>query len=304
MNNTVAVAISSYRSDVEVIALLNSIFADRHPSIVSVLVVDSLASGKIADAIKVNGWSVQYENSEVNLGSAGNLERRMQLASETGAAWCYCLNHDANWDNNRLTEMLKTGSSQSKVGAVYPILHHGSMERPWEDGRRTFTPTAGNRFARAPVGDSNSRVVWSSSNGALYSTAVRKQGIVVMSELWMGYEDLAYGMALEKGGWLQLMCRNATLGSIFDYVPRRFLFWTLQAPNKPVWQVYYGIRNLILIRKKYGNEKLPLSIIIKKLAQSSLRIIILDDKKSARIHMLYAGALAGFLSMSGKGPKP
>lgn len=95
MNPSVAVAISAFRSDAAVISLLESIFANPHSDVGPVIVVDSLGSGRIAEIAQKNNWQIQYNNSPVNLGSAGNLAARLELSAKTGAAWCLCLNHDA-----------------------------------------------------------------------------------------------------------------------------------------------------------------------------------------------------------------
>lgn len=304
MTGSVAIAISAFRSDAAVIALLETIFADPHPEVGPVIVVDSLGSGKIADTAAVQGWPIRYENADTNLGSAGNLARRMDLAAQSGAEWCLCLNHDANWEAERLSAMLIVARSRARVGAVYPVLDHHPREPRFEDGRRRFTPAVGAQIDVTPDDDTDAEVLWSSSNSALYATAPLAEGIAFMVDLWHGYEDLAYGIALHQGGWAQLMCRSAVLTQVFDYGPRRFLGREVHIPEKPVWYAYYNMRNLILIRRRYGARGIPAGSILAKLLQSSLRILLLEEKKGTRLRMLYAGTWAGLAGRSGKGPWP
>ncbi len=304
MTDNLAIAISAFRSDEPVIALLQAIFNTSHPAVKRVIVVDSLGSGAISKAVTTNGWPVVYESSDRNLGSAGNLARRIALAKELGAEWCLCLNHDANWSADRLTAMLTVATSEPRVGAVYPILDHSPRERPWEDGRRSFEPSARKRFADMPVGSGNREVLWSSSNGALYATAPLADGISVMENLWMGYEDLAYGIGMSLGGWKQLMCREAVLSNVFDYRPESFLGQELHVPDKPTWYAYYDIRNLILIRKKYGAAGVSMRSIFVKFVRSILRIALIDNHKVERFSMLFAGVISGILGKDGKWTKP
>lgn len=300
MTRSIAIGISAFRSDDAVIDLLDAIFADPHPEVDSVIVVDSLGTGDIATTVAARGWPVVYENSDCNLGSAGNLARRIELAAELGADWCLCLNHDADWSSDRLLAMLKTARSRPNVGAVYPVLDHSPRQPRWEDGRRRFTPSAGMRHADLPDGEAGAEVLWSSSNGALYSTAPLADGIEVMATLWMGYEDLAYGIALHQSGWTQLMCRSAVLSEVFDYGERFFLSKNIRVPIKPVWYSYYNIRNLMLIRKQYGADGISFGVIARKLIQSSVRIILLEKQKVARLRMLYSGVVAGIFGRTGK----
>lgn len=304
MTGSVAIAISAFRSDEAVISLLEVIFADPHPEVGSVIVVDSLGSGMIAEIATTRQWQLEYENANTNLGSAGNLARRMKLAAGTGAEWCLCLNHDANWDADRLSAMLSTARSRPRVGAVYPMLDHSPREPRWEDGRRHFRPSAGTRLSEIPTDEPAAEVLWSSSNSALYSLAPLAENITIMSDLWMGYEDLAYGLALHQGNWVQLSCRSARLTQVFDYRPSRLLGRTLHIPDKPVWYSYYNIRNLILIWRQYGSKGMSLRTISRKLMQSSIRTLLLEDKKVNRLQMLFLGALAGITGETGKGPYP
>ena len=304
MIGSVAIAISAFHSDDAVISLLEMIFANPHPNVDSTIIVDSQGSGKIAEVAAIRQWPIQYENAITNLGSAGNLARRMELAAKNGAEWCLCLNHDANWDADRLSAMLSAARSRPRVGAVYPMLDHSRREPRWEDGRRHFRPSAGTRLSEIPTDEPAADVLWSSSNSALYSLAPLDENITIMSDLWMGYEDLAYGIALYQSNWIQLSCRSARLTQVFDYVPRRLLGRTLHIPGKPVWYSYYNIRNLILIWRQYGSNGVSLRTISWKLMQTSIRTLLLEDKKITRLRLLYLGALAGINGKRGKGPYP
>lgn len=304
MTESVAVAISSFQSDEAVISLLRSVFSTPHSAVRHVFVVDSLGSGRIATAIEESRWDVHYENSPANLGSAGNLARRMELASNAGAAWCLCLNHDADWDRERLTAMLATAQSQPRVGAVYPVLNHSPRERPWEDGRRSFVPSTGRRLAQRPTGTTDRNVLWSSSNGALYSTKPRSEGIDIFDNLWMGYEDLAYGISLHRGEWHQLMCRDAVLSNAFDYVSRRVLWKRVYVPGKPAWYSYYDIRNLIIIRRRFGPRGVRFTAVCGKLSMSIVRIALLEPGKMMRFGLLCSGIFDGLRGRDGKGKRP
>lgn len=303
MTKDVAIAISAFRSDDAVNALLASIFADPHDDVASVIVVDSLGSGAVRKAIIEHAWPVTYVNSAYNLGSAGNLAARVMSAHDLGASWCLCLNHDASWSADRLNAMLKVARADQRVGAVYPLLDHAPRERRWEDGRRSFDPVT-ELCSEMPKRESDAEVMWSSSNGALYSTAPYAEGIKVMDSLWMGYEDLAYGLGLWLAGWKQMMCRDAVLSEIFDYRALNFLGRRIHVPDKPAWYQFYDIRNLLLIRRRYGGSGVSLLAISRKFCRSLLRIILLEREKATRLRFLIAGLACGMRGSSGKWIKP
>lgn len=304
MKGPVAIAISAFRSNATVTDLLRAIFSHPHPEVGVVIVADSLGDGEISKIAEVQGWPICIENFDRNIGSAGNFARRMELAGEVGAEWCLCLNHDASWNRERLDAMLRTARSHPRVGAVYPVLDHSPREPRWQEGHQDFTPSSHKRLFDIPTDEPSSDVLWGISNFALYATAPRDEGVVVMGELWMGYEDLAYGIALNQAGWKQLCCRAAILPNAFDYVSQRFLGRAFHIPQKPAWYSYYNIRNLLLIRRRYGVDGLKWMSIVRKFLQSSLRIMLLEDNKFFRIRLLCAGVLAGLAGKDGKGPVP
>jgi len=304
MKRSVVIAISAFHSDAAVISLVEEIFAHPHPEVGEVIVVDSLGSGLVSEIAVARQWSLRYINANTNLGSAGNLARRMELAAETCAEWCLCLNHDANWEADRLSALLSSARSRPRVGAVYPLLDHNPREPRWEDGRRNFNPFAATRISKIPTDKVAAEVLWSSSNSALYSLIPRSENIVIMSELWMGYEDLEYGIALYNAGWVQLSCRTARLSQVFDYIPRRLFGRVVYIPDKPTWYSYYNARNLILIWQKYGPKGIPLWTILKKLFQSAIKILLFEKNKAARLRLLYLGTKAGITGQGGKGPCP
>ena len=84
--NGVVLAIASYKSSPEVAAMLAALASDDAFGIFDrVIVVDSCGTGSLEEAINANGWPVEYVNAPSNLGSAGNLHRRLQ---EIGRASC------------------------------------------------------------------------------------------------------------------------------------------------------------------------------------------------------------------------
>jgi len=125
-----------------------------------------------------------------------------------------------------------------------------------------------------------------------------------MPELWMGYEDLAYGIALHHGGWMQLISRDAVLSEIFDYTEFEVFGVTGHRPDKPVWYPFYDLRNLLLIRRRYGGGGITYVTIVHKLIRSASRIALVEDHRLRRMIHLLHGAYHGLRGRLGKGPVP
>ncbi len=117
----VALAISAFKSDSQVLNLLTRAFAAEQPQFGAVIVVDSLGSGRIERAVEENGWAVRYINSPTNLGSAGNLDLRLRTAAETGLKWCLAVNHDGEVTPAKAAKLVAHASSGASCQPIITI---------------------------------------------------------------------------------------------------------------------------------------------------------------------------------------
>lgn len=293
-------AISAFRSDESVIALLERAFADEAGGFGQVLVVDSLGTGAIAEAIARNGWPATYINAERNLGSAGNLSLRLQAAAETGLDWCLTLNHDGELHAEKAAALIRCGQGSSDIGAVYPRLRLTRAGGRIDGPRTRFVPRAESRLAAEADVD----VAWGSSNGALYNLDAVRRGLRTWPELWMGYEDLAIGWELAVHGWRQILCGSVSVDDNYEYRKVRFLGLDMDIVDKPAWYSYYHLRNLVLIRRASNGQSLGLLPLARRALLDVGLILFWKDSKRQRIGLLFKGLLDGMLGRGGKGPVP
>lgn len=299
--SSVVLAVSAFRSDDAVIELLERAYKDGAPRFGAVIVVDSLGSGKIRDVIAARGWDASYFDSSVNLGSAGNLERRLKHASETGLEWCLALNHDAELDHAKALRLVEFGQSVDKVGAVYPRMRMtsagGKLDRP----RHNFA-TFG-LLADPECSSANAEVSWSSSNGALYRLDAIREGVTAWPQLWMGYEDLAIGWELKRRGWRQLICDSVTVDDNYEFRPVRMFGRTVHVADKPTWYAYYQLRNLALISRATKGEAVS-KFALGKRALVDFALLALRKDRAKRARLLVMGLIAGLRGQDGKGMVP
>lgn len=241
---SVCLAISSFRNDQSVIALVESALSSDYFD--EVLVVDSLGTSVMAQTIEERDWSarVHYENHLTNLGSAGNFARRLQLAADRGHDWVYAINHDGEVDPSEVRKLVEcAGSLSPRVGAVYPMRF---LPR-----RKAFDLT-GTRLLPLFRGTANRPSVtaitvrWGSSNGALYSLDAVRAGITPPAELWMGWEDLLYGWRLRHARFTQHIIPAARANDPYEYTNQTILGRDVYITDKPTWYAYYSVRNLLL----------------------------------------------------------
>ena len=298
----VVIAISAFRSNSQVLSLLRKIFEEEKIDAAAIIVVDSLSDGALEQEILASGWSVRFENADTNLGSAGNLSRRLELAATFDADWCFAINHDGMIDRSLIETLLNAGNKQTKIGAVFP-------KRVWIDRADTVLKPHTHIFnmpRHAVSGGivSGDEVAWDSSNGALYGLQPVREGVRVWSDLWYGWEDLAYGWQLEQAGWKQIFCAEAVYMDDYEYERVKIFNRDIFITRKPAWTAYYIIRNLTLLVRRTGGGLRAWSFLARRIAREVVLSILFRNCKLQRLILIWKGLVAGLVGETGKGALP
>jgi hypothetical protein len=298
----VCLVIATFKQDAAVIGLLDDVFATCPVSpFHQIIIVDSMGSGKIAAHIEARGWAgVSYHTFEQNLGSAGNLAKRLELAAASeGARWAYAINHDGEvrWDAlERLVARASRGSSE-RIGALYPLRYTTGIGKYNLTGRSSLPiPYVGTRVkprASFPVW-------WASSNGALYALAPVREGLGPWADLWMGWEDLGYGWQLARHGWSQEVVSDAVFEDSYEYRAVGAGGARVNVTDKPTWYAYYQLRNLILVTRRNGRGAATWGVVAARAALEFGLTAAVRPDKLRRARFLTRGVVDGLLDKSGK----
>jgi GT2 family glycosyltransferase len=296
----VVLAISSYRNDATVLALLEAAVTLGR-GFGAIIVVDSLGTGIVEREVRDRAWSglVTYVSASLNLGSAGNLAERMTLASRTGLDWVYAINHDGQFKAESVAGLLAIGLRESTtdhpVGAVYPLHRLPNREGAYDVTARARFPLKAVRTKSRPESPAED-VYWSSSNGALYSLEPVRRGLLPWADLWLGYEDLGYGLLLHSHGYRQILSTRVIIDDDHEFRKTAGVWITV----KPHWYAYYRARNLLLVAERTGQPlKTRIAIYGRLLLEAGLTIA-LRDHKLERLRYIGRGALDGFRGCAGK----
>jgi GT2 family glycosyltransferase len=288
----VVLAISAFRSDSEVVEHLEALFAAGDSPFAGILVVDSLSSGVIEEAIRKRRWPVRFWNSDVNLGAAGNHAKRMELASGYDADWCFALNADGELNLDTMRMLAACGNGGDRIGAVFPRRLRPKRGNSWEGPRKKFLPLT-KVAAPEPTAGGAEEVLWGSSNGALYSLRPPRDGLYIWTDLWMAWEDLAYSWLLWSHGWKQVLCRDAVFVDPYEHRPVSLLGFTFYIHDKPSWISYYSIRNLALIVDRTGMGARGWLVVWWRWFQESLLALLYKRPKRRRLLNLWRGLRDG-----------
>lgn len=299
MSVKVCLAISSFRSDDAVIALLEAA-APMIPSVFSqVIVVDSMGTGRIGACVRQRAWpQVRYESAEVNLGSAGNLARRLRLAAETDADFVYALNHDGSISSATVAALVGAATGVKGIGAVYPLRILPNRGRLY-DVTGTSRCLVPRRTRLDSPRTATLRAYWGSSNGALYALEPVRRGLLPCGDLWMGWEDLGYGWLLESRGYRQVIACDAIFEDPYEFRSLEALPGTY-ITDKPTWYAYYFARNLLLIRKQLRPAWPMEASLWSRIALEFGVTACFRSRKRERLSLLARGVTDGLRGVTGK----
>jgi len=280
--------ISSYRNDDDVMRILEEVKASEPSIFDRTLVVDWDGTGVIPEFLIERGWDdVIYRSYDQNLGSGANLCERLRAAAEGGARYAYALNHDGSFDPRVVLALLRAAESVENLGAAYPLSFLTSTGSYNLTGIRELPLPA--KLVSSPPTNRLLDAFWSSSNGALYSMAPVKQGIVPWSALWMGWEDLEYGWRMADHGYRQVIVCDAIYRDNYEYKQT----WLTKTIDKPAWRTYFNIRNLIFAIRRSRNRPLYYAVAAYRAALECGLIILARGEKTSRLRGLCLGAIDG-----------
>jgi GT2 family glycosyltransferase len=301
----VAVAISAFRSDALVISLLERIQLEQWP-IERTIVVDSLGTGKIAEFIKAKDLQeeVTYFNFQNNLGSAGNLCKRLELCAEQGFDFALALNHDAIIHADAVRALLEE-TQQENLGALYCLRFLEGKGIYDLTGQKEAVWTRGFGPIEKPK-DALIEVLWGSSNMTLYSMDPIRKQVKPDPSLWMGWEDYLYGIQLRNQGYKQFVVTAAETRDQYEYKQVNSMGLKMTLSEKPVWYFYYRARNLVLIACYRSPSLYRIVGAFLRLIAETFALILGWEKKQPLKAFAYLllGSWHGLLNKSGKWKKP
>ncbi len=308
---SVCLTVASFRFDNAVIALLESVLEGEPKDwdtkggrecfrFNDIIIVDSMGTGNLARTIKQRGWSTLVEvfDQPTNIGSAGNLAMRLQLAADRGHDWVYAINHDGEVDLDVVEALVSCGESLDQVGAVYPLRY--------KTGRKMYDLTGTQKLPLPFKGTASKpseellNVYWGSSNGTLYALNPTREGLKPWSDLWMGWEDFGYGWLLEHNGYHQVVLTTVENRDPYEFVTHRFGGASFTVTDKASWYSYYMARNLILITRRNRQPATHWVTVAGRIALEVALTTALRPDKLNRYKLLARGTLDGILNRTGK----
>ena len=210
------------------------------------LVLDNASTDGSVQAIRASFPTAQIIELQQNLGYAGNNNVGIQAALAQGAEWVLVLNEDTRLDPDCLSELIKVGTSNPRIGIVGPMVYHhnepdviqsagGKMGRDWQAWHIAQNQQDQGQFSQAHEVD------WISGCAILVRREVIEQVGMLDARFFYYWEETEWCLRAREAGWCILHAPQARLwhkGVQRDY-----------EPNPSV--TYYATRNHLLLMAKH-----------------------------------------------------
>jgi len=231
--------------------LLDNKYIPKLP--VSDLKKNQLINYKISSILKPEeSININYVRKFENDGGAGGFYLGIKLAYEDGFDWIWCMDDDVIPDKNCLLEMVKVASDISnKFDVLQPDRIWGNnLEFHWNYGSKInltnpFKPLGSSSVNVTDFPKENViNIVSFPFEGPMFKRKVIETIGNVDIRFFINYDDADYSMRVIQAGFK------------IGLVSKSFMIKKLWTPQKGVtldFRLYYSVRNLIILERKYCN---------------------------------------------------
>lgn len=189
--------------------------------------------------------SIVWIYNDKNLGIAGALNQLMAAAESDGFEWILTLDQDSICSDGFVDKLHTVAINYDGVAMVAPrVVERGVV---WEDGKTTA------RY------DEVEDVVFCITSGTLTNIASVKDIGGFDERLFIDEVDRDICIRLRRSGYRLLRVNAAELQHEFGdkLVHRRIFFKVYKYRNYSPFRVYYQVRNLVYMVRKYGADYKP-----------------------------------------------
>jgi len=229
----------------DTLAALESLQQNEYPNH-EIIVLDNASSDGSVEAIRSAYPLVQIIEIKQNLGYAGNNNVGIRAALQAGAEWVLVLNEDTILAPDCLSQLVRAGEQDERVGIVGPMVYHfdhpeiiqsagGFMSAVWDSWHAGQNETDTGQFPAPRLVD------WISGCAIMVRRAVIEEVGMLDERFFYYFEETEWCMRARRRGWKVLHVPLAKLwhkGVQLDYHP---------GPNV----TYYATRNRFLMLSKH-----------------------------------------------------
>ncbi len=244
-----------------------------------IIVVDNGSEDDSVVEIEKKYPKVKIIENKKNLGFAGGNNVGIKYAMDNNVDYVLLINNDTIVEKNFLTELVKIGDSDEKIGLLgSKIYFHGDKKRIWfAGGKINWLKNKGTHIGLDEIDegqyDKTKEVDYLTGCCLLIKRKVIERISGLEEDYFLYYEDTDYSLRAQKIGYKCV------------YVPESRIYHKISRSTKPgsASYVHYHVRNGLLMARRNGNILTRLALypycLVLSLKQVA-KIIVLPKKRS------------------------
>jgi len=332
MNETVCAVVVTYNRKELLVECLDALLKQTRP-LDAIYIIDNASTDKTPELLKEKGYIQEFPPKELtepwerefsanaktnekaptkihyvrmyeNTGGAGGFYEGVKRGYERGYDWLWLMDDDVRAKENGLETMLRYGKVAE---CIHPSKeYYDGAEFHWDYYFSTRTGrsfTVEERLTITREGLTFKEVNYGCFEGMfIHRRLVKKIGLPDPRFFIYG-DDTVYGFLASKEG-KNIYIPNVCLIKMLKPQKKASHFWGLMSGRQNTFHLYYGFRNMFLVAA-YLRRYDPLAItaywfIAARFVRGLIGIILLDERKLHRIHVLFRALLDGFQGRWGK----
>ncbi|MDD2748535.1 glycosyltransferase family 2 protein [Acidithiobacillus sp.] len=305
MNETVAAVVVTYNRKQLLTECLDALLAQTR-SVDKIILIDNASTDGTPELLREHGYLdnpvIDYVRLPENTGGAGGFHEGVKRGYEAGYDWIWLMDDDAEPVLDAL-EKMSPGFSIDGVLAVanLPTAEDGTVQfnhRGWTDMCRSdgevIKHISENQLTKDII-----YIEQASFVGLAVSKAVVDKIGYPKREFFIHHDDFYYCYMISKIGKIILM-KNSLIkhkDAAKKDTKKSTFFWrsSPRMPLEKLWLSYFGLRNLVWMRKQHCSNFTLLIYIFKNYLRRCLGVILYDDHKIIRINFYLNAILDGWL---------
>jgi rhamnopyranosyl-N-acetylglucosaminyl-diphospho-decaprenol beta-1,3/1,4-galactofuranosyltransferase len=291
MRESVAAVVVTYNRSKLLLECLDALLRQSRP-VDKIVLIDNASSDDTSLVLESQGYlaspKIAYTRLNSNTGGAGGFYEGMKTAYEAGFDWIWVMDDDAEPYADAL-ERMEPSFAAKNIGGVanltlgadsLPQVEHRGWLELHSSGQRAHRPID------AAVLTNNFEISFASFVGlAVHRTAIDKIGLP-KRELFIKGDDLEYCVRLATLGPLILVTdskiRHKDVAAATYERRRRFGYSSSRVPMDKLWLSYFGLRNLLWIRRQYVGSGVAARFAARQFARNLLGILVFDSHRFVR----------------------
>lgn len=302
-NDSVVAVVVTYNRSSLLVECLCGLLRQSRP-LQRIIVIDNASTDGtpvvLSSAGLLDDELIDYVRLDRNTGGAGGFHEGMRRGVETGAAWVWVMDDDAEPRVDALERMSHALTDAGTVGVASLPVDRSGKPQYGHRGWNCLCGTSREMIKRVEDRDLTADIVITSASFvglAVRSAAIRQIGLP-RRELFIHYDDFEYCTRLAKIGEILLVPSSVIVhkDGAFADAPSKTVGArsSIRVPIAGLWLRYYSLRNLVWLRKANCGSFVAMLFSLRAYVRIVAGVLLYDDHKLLRLKFWFQAIADGW----------